>query len=49
MIKNNNWFNMYLLAEQYYLHHHNLFIAHRFKTKNGYEYDDDGKNLGVWI
>lgn len=49
MIKNHNWINMYLLAEQYYLHHHNLFIAHRFKTKNGYEYDADGKNLGVWI
>ena len=44
-----NWENNYNLACKYYECHRNLEIPHKFKTKNGYEYDDDGIALGIWI
>ena len=40
---------MYNLAKAYYEHHGNLEIPARFKTINGYEYDENGINLGYWI
>ena len=39
----------YKLAESYYEHHGNLEIPIKFKTTNGYEYDEEGINLGIWI
>ena len=43
------WMKKYKLAESYYKHHGNLEIPFRFKTTNGYEYDEEGINLGSWI
>lgn len=43
------WMQMYELAKKYYEHHGNLSISNRFKTMNGYEYDEDGIALGMWI
>ena len=43
------WMKNYKLANSYYVHHGNLEIPQNFKTKNGYEYDDEGINLGDWI
>lgn len=40
---------MYSLAKIYYEHYNNINIPRSFKTKNGYEYDSDGFNLGMWI
>ena len=45
-----SWEDYYDLAKAYYEHHGNLEIQARFKTNNGYEYDETGKiNLGIWI
>ena len=44
-----NWMKKYNLAESYYKHHENLEIPFNFKTKNGYEYDEQGVKLGIWI
>ena len=43
------WDEMYTLAKKYYEHHGNLKINPNFRTKNGYEYDETGFNLGAWI
>ena len=44
------WEDYYDLAKAYYEHHGNLEVQVRFKTNNGYEYDENGKiNLGQWI
>ena len=43
------WNMMYKLAKKYYEHYDNLKIPNRFKTINGYEIDEKGYNLGVWI
>lgn len=43
------WMEKYDLAKIYYEHHGNLEIPARFKTKNGYEYDEDGIALGLWV
>ncbi len=43
------WNKMYALASSYYEHNGNLAIPIDFKTKNGYEYDENGYNLGIWI
>lgn len=43
------WNKNYELAKKYYEYHHNLLIPHIFKTTNGYEFDEDGVNLGFWI
>ena len=44
-----NWMKNYNLAESYYKHYGNLEIPQNFKTTNGYEYDEEGINLGSWI
>ncbi len=43
------WDKYYNLAKSYYHYHHNLEVPKRFVTKNGYDYDSDGDNLGFWI
>ena len=43
------WNKKYELAKAYYKHHGNLEILKRFKTTNGYEYDENGIALGDWI
>ena len=44
-----SWEEMYELAKKYYEHYGNLEIPQKFKTINGYEYDETGINLGVWL
>ena len=39
----------YKLAKEYYKHHGNLEIPQKFKTINGYEFDENGIALGIWI
>ena len=46
---NNEWNKNYTLAKNYYEHNGNLEIPKKFKTLNGYEYDENGINLGIWI
>ena len=48
-INPNNWDMMYELAKKYYGHYGNLKIPNSFKTINGYESDENGYNLGIWI
>lgn len=43
------WIKKYNLVKVYYEHYGNLEIAQRFKTINGYEYNEDGVALGIWI
>ena len=43
------WEDKFELAKAYYEKHGNLLIPHSFKTINGYEYDENGTNLGLWI
>ena len=43
------WQEMYDLAQKYYEHYDNLNVPRNFKTTNGYEYDEQGLNLGSWI
>ena len=43
------WNKNYELAKKYYEYHGNLEIPHRFKTINGYEYDETGVSLGIWL
>ena len=44
------WEDYYELAKTYYEHHENLLIPTRFKTNDGYTYDENGTvNLGIWI
>ena len=41
---------IYKYAKSYYEHHGNLEVPRRFKTNNGYEYDENGQiKLGDWI
>ena len=44
-----NWMNTYNLAKSYYEHYGNLEVTQTFKTKNGYEFDENGIALGNWI
>ena len=47
---NNSWNRMYEYARIYYEHHGNLEVPQKFKTNNGFEYDEEGKiKLGKWI
>ena len=47
---NNSWNRMYEYARIYYEHHGNLEVSQKFKTNNGFEYDEAGKiNLGAWV
>ena len=48
-INPNNWDMMYELAKKYYEHYGNLKISRSFKTVNGYETDEKGYKLGIWI
>ena len=43
------WNKYYELAKKYYEHYGNLIVPFKFKTINGYEYDEAGVSLGVWI
>ncbi len=44
------WNRNYELAKKYYEHYGNLEIPQKFKTNDGYTYDEDGKvNLGWWL
>ena len=44
------WHKNYELAKIYYEHYGNLEITQRFKTNDGYTYDENGTiNLGAWI
>ena len=43
------WLKNYNLAESYYKYHGNLEIPASFKTKDGYNFDEQGINLGRWI
>ena len=44
-----SWKEMYELAKKYYEYHGDLKIPAKFKTINGYEYNDTGVNLGKWL
>ena len=47
---NNSWNRMYEYARIYYEHHGDLEVSRRFKTNNGFEYNEQGKiDLGCWI
>ena len=49
-IKILSWEEMYNYAKKYYEHHGDLEVSAKFKTNNGYEYDENGTiNLGTWI
>lgn len=43
------WQKVYELAKAYFIHYNNLYIDINFKTVNGYEFDEDGVSLGIWI
>ena len=44
------WEGMYGYAKIYYEHHGNLEVPGKFKTNDGYTYDENGTiNLGQWI
>ena len=43
------WEERYELAKSYYEHYGNLEIKMGFKTLNGYDYDENGVDLGSWI
>ena len=43
------WDEMYNLAKTYYGYYGNLRVPRKFKTLNGYEYDENGKNLYSWV
>ena len=44
------WNRNYELAKAYYEHYGNLEIPQRYKTNDGYTYDENGMvNLGAWI
>ncbi len=45
-----SWDDWYKYAEIYYEHHHNLEVPAKFKTNDGYTYDENGLiNLGRWL
>ena len=44
------WEEMYEYAKKYYEHHNNLEVPQKFKTDDGYTYNENGKiNLGTWV
>ena len=43
------WNKKYELAKAYYEYHGDLEVPVRFKTTNGYDYDENGVALGMWI
>ena len=47
---NLTWDDKYEMAKAYYEHYGNLLVNWKFKTNNGYEYDENGIfRLGKWI
>ena len=45
-----SWEEMYEYAKIYYKHYNNLEVPDRFRTNDGYTYEEDGKiRLGNWI
>ena len=44
-----DWIKKYELAKNYYEYHGNLLIPSRFRTNDGYTYDENGICLGSWI
>ncbi len=44
-----SWEDYYELAKAYYEHHENLDIPQSFRTNNGYDYDENGTALGIWL
>ena len=42
------WDDWYKLLETYYQVHGNTDVPYRFKTTNGWEYDEEGDKLGEW-
>lgn len=44
-----SWYKKYNLAKAYYEYYGDLNIPIKFKTKNGYEYDEEGIPLGSWL
>ena len=44
-----NWEEWYNLLTSYYQHHGNAEVPTTFKTTNGYEYDEEGIQLGGWV
>ena len=50
--KNNtlSWEEMYEYAKIYYEHYNDLEVPYKFRTNDGYTYEEDGKiRLGLWI
>ncbi len=43
------WMENLELCKNYYQYHHDLYIPDGYKTINGYEYDESGVKLGVWL
>ena len=43
------WDDSYNLAYNYYKTYGDLKVPFRFKTKDGYTYDENGYKLGIWI
>ncbi len=43
------WEDKYNLAKAYYEHYGNLEVPYKFKTINGYDFDENGIALGSWI
>ena len=48
-VNDEKWMQNYKLAKAYYEYYGNLEIPQDFRTINGYEYDESGKNIGDWI
>ena len=48
-IERMEWEDWYNLAKAYYNHYGNLDVTKRYKTTNGYEYNENGVALGSWI
>ncbi len=45
-----SWEEMYEYAKKYYEHYGNLEVPNKFKTNDGYTFDEKGEiNLGNWI
>ena len=44
-----SWQKNFELAKSYYEHHGDLLIPSRFKTNDGYTYDENGIKLGQWL
>ena len=48
--RNDRWQKNFELAKIYYNHHGDLLIPQRFKTNDGYTYDENGiVKLGIWL